>query len=145
MNRFGALSAIALVSAAMLCTVAAQAMEIRKFDKMAGPDQDSYVVELVQGAERVLNEAGRAADAQMVHKLFVTNDTNGVSVGMNEFMMTLALARKADAQRVTKEPNAGRLEVEHAMIVMFKKNGIVAPQSFMHVADKFHPKLPLKQ
>jgi hypothetical protein len=144
MNKFGAWSAVALVSAVMLFPVVTQAMQIRQFDKMAGPDQDAYVVELVQGAERVLNEAGKTADAQAIHKLFTTNDTNGVSVGMNEFMLTLALARKADADRVIKDPNATRLEVEHAMIVTLKKNSIELPQSFMHVADNFRPKLPAR-
>ena len=119
-------------------------MDIQQFDKMAGPDQDAYIAQLVQGSERVLTDASRTADAQVVHKLFATNDTNGVSVGMNEFMLTLALARKADADRVIKDANATRLEVEHAMIVLLKKNGVELPQSFMHVADTFRPKQPLR-
>jgi hypothetical protein len=31
----------------------AQAMEIRKFDNMAGRDQDEYIAQLIQGAEKL--------------------------------------------------------------------------------------------
>ena len=41
-------------------------------------------------------------------------------------------------------PSARRLEVEDAMFVTLKKNGIVLPESFMYVGDKFHPKFPSK-
>jgi hypothetical protein len=41
-------------SAGMLLTSAAQAMEIRQFDKMAQDDRADYVSELIQGAEKIL-------------------------------------------------------------------------------------------
>ena len=133
-----------ITSVAPLCGSTAQAMQIQQFDKMADADQDEYIVELVQGAQRVLNEAGRTADAQAVHKLYTTNAENGASIGMNDFMLALALARKSDADRAVKDPSATRLEVEHAMLLALKREGIVPPQSFMHVADEFRPKLPVR-
>jgi hypothetical protein len=39
---------------------------------------------------------------------------------------------------------ATRLEVEHAVILTLQKNGIEVPPDFMHVADKFRPKLPVR-
>jgi hypothetical protein len=38
----------------MLFSSAAQAMEIRQFDKMVDSDQDEYVAELALGAQKVL-------------------------------------------------------------------------------------------
>ncbi len=55
-------------------------------------------------------------------------------------MMTLALARVTDAKNVTKDLNARRIEVEDAMALTLKKNGIILPPSFMHVGDNFKPK-----
>lgn len=55
MNGSNKFVAATFLSAAMLFTSAAQAMEIRQFDKMAGSDQDRYVGVLVQSAEQVLN------------------------------------------------------------------------------------------
>ncbi len=62
------------------------------------------------------------------------------TVGVVEFERNLALARAADAERVLKDPKARRLEVEDAMAVTLKKNGIVLPQSFFTVASGFKPR-----
>ncbi len=143
MIRPSALSAATLLWA-VLATVSAQAMQIQQFDKMAGSDQDAYIVGLVQGAEKVLNDARKTSDAQAVHKLFTSNADNGISIGMNEFMITLALVRVSDAERVSKDPKGVRLEVEHAIYIALKKDGIVLPQSIMTVMNNFKPKAALK-
>jgi hypothetical protein len=67
-----------LLSGALVLSESLYAMEIQKFDKMAGPDQDEYIVILVQGSQKVLKEAGRPEDAAKVHKPFTTNDDNGI-------------------------------------------------------------------
>jgi hypothetical protein len=60
---------------------------------------------------------------------------------MNDFMITLAKARLADAERALKDPDAKRVQVEDAMAVMLKNlHGIDLPAGFMHVGDNFHPK-----
>ncbi len=71
MDRFKLLAATFL-SAAMLFSSAAQAMQIQQFDKMAGDDQDEYVAELIIGAQQVLKDAGSTALAEQVHTLFTT-------------------------------------------------------------------------
>lgn len=143
MNGFQKFLATTFLSASILFSSAAQAMQIQQFDKMANQDQDEYVAELVLGAQKVLQDSGRPDLAQQVHTLFTTKDPQGdISVGMTEFEITLARARVADAANVTKDPNAARLEVEHAMIVMLKKNGVILPPSFMTVASNFQPKFP---
>src|SRR6267154_820966 len=115
--------AATFMSAAMLFTSAAQAMEIRQFDKMAGQDQGEFIAELVQGAEKVLTDAGGADQAAQVSHLFTTNDPGDqISIGMTEFIRNLARARVADVKRIENDPKARRLEVEDAMIVTMRKN-----------------------
>jgi hypothetical protein len=146
MNRFNKFMAATFLLAAMLFTGAAQAMQIQQFDKMAGDDQDEYVAELIIGAQQVLKDAGNPDLAQQVHKLFTTvNPGSQLSLGRGEFEMNLARARVADAKRVENDPNARRLEVEDAMIVTMRKNGIELPPSFLTVASNFKPKFPPQQ
>jgi hypothetical protein len=143
MNRLKFLAATAL-SAAMLLPGAVQAMTIQQFDKMADPDQSEYIAELVQGAEKVLRDDGKPDLAAQISYLFTTNPPDGnISIGMSDFMLTLAKARLADAQRAEKDPKAKRLEVEDAMAVMLKNvHGIDLPQTFFTVNKDFKPKLP---
>jgi hypothetical protein len=121
----------------------AQAMEIWKFDKMADEDQASYVGLLVEGAERVLQDEGRTEDGAKVHQLFSTTlPGDPLTVGMTQFEINLARVRLIDAKNVAKNQDAQRLEVEHAMILTLKNNGILLPKSFMNVTKDFKPKHP---
>ena len=70
MNRF-AIPAV-IVSAAMLLSAAAQAMDIIHFDLMTTRDQQSFLDFLPTAAQMVLNQEGRSADAAKVHQLFMT-------------------------------------------------------------------------
>ena len=135
----------AFLSTAMLFQLA-QAMEIRKFYEMAQDDQANYVSALIQGAEKVLTDEGKPdLDAQVSH-LFTTNAPNSnISIGMSQFMVTLAVLRVKDAQRVAKDPKAQRIEVEDAMALTLKNNGIELPDSFFTVNSGFKPKLPPKK
>jgi hypothetical protein len=134
----------------MLCMLAGlvvplQAMEIQQFDKMADKDQDEYVGELVIRAEKVLRDNGKRELASQVNKLFTTvNAGSQISLGMAEFTINLARARVADLRNIEKDPNTRRLEVEHALIVMLKSNGIVLPNTIMTVMDNWKPKFPPK-
>jgi len=135
-----------IVSASLSVSAAAHAMEIRQFDKMDLHDQGDYVELLIRGAESTLTAAGRADEAAQVEKLFTIKDPGDRdSHGIIEFELSLAHAREADARRVLKDANAPRLEVEDAMAVMLKKNGIALPDSFFTVNANFHAKLPPRQ
>ena len=143
MNRINKLLVAAFMSAAMLFPNMVQAMEIRQFDKMAERDRNKYVAELVQGAEKVLTDAGQADRAAKVSKLFTTHIGNDqTSVGIVEFMSNLARTRLADVQNVAKNPNAQRMEVEDAMAFTLHKNGIEVPDSFYTVLGSFKLKFP---
>jgi hypothetical protein len=135
-----------LLSAAMLCTSAAQAVQIQQFDKMADQDQSEYLGLLVQGAEKVLTDEGRADLAAQVDKLFLTTlPGDRMTLGMTELERNLALGRAADTKRAASDPNARRLEVEDVMAVTLKKNGVEMPKTFFTVMSNFQPKYPPNQ
>ena len=139
MNRF-AIPAL-ILSAATLLSGAARAMEIQQYDKMASEDKGEYFSLLVGGAEQVLKDEGRADLAAKVEDLF-TGMLPGdqISIGIGEFERYLARARVTDTKNIANDPHAHRLEVEDAMAVTLKKNGIDLPQSFFTVNSNFRPK-----
>ncbi len=140
-------SALIAASVALLWTSTAQAMEIQQFDKMSQDDRAEYISELISGAEKALTAEGKADQAEKIENLFTTNAPDGnTSIGMSQFMLDLAKARLADAQRALKDPNAHRLEVEDAMLVTLKKNYIPLSQDFIRnfraLNRNFQPKHP---
>jgi hypothetical protein len=145
MNGFNKFLAATFLSASMLFTTGAQAMEIRQFDKMAQDDRADYVSGLIQGAEKVLTDEDRPDLAAQVSHLFTTNAPGAnVSIGMAEFMRNLARVRVDDAENAQKHPNDPRSEVEDAMAITLENNHIPLPDSFFTVNKNFKPKLPLK-
>ncbi len=141
MNRFNKFLVAAFMSAAMLLPNMVQAMEIRQFDKMAVPDQSDYVGLLVQGAEKVLKDEGRADLAAQVEHLFTTTLPHDAhTIGMVEFERNLAIVRADDAENALKHPNDPRSEVEDAMAITLEKNGIELPDAFFIVNKDFKPK-----
>ena len=143
MNRINKFLVAAFMSAAMLLPNMVQAMEIQQFDKMAGQDQDEYIAELVQGAEKVLTDEGKPDLAGQVSHLFTTNAPGDqISIGMTEFYLNLALLRVEDVKNIQKNPNDPRIEVEDVMAATLQKNHIDLPDSFYTVNSGFQPKLP---
>jgi hypothetical protein len=141
MNRFNKFLAATFMSAAMLFSSAAQAMQIQQFDKMAMPDQSEYVGLLVQGAEQVLNDEGRADLAAQVDHLFTTTDPGDAhTIGSVEFERNLAIVRADDAKNAIDHPNDPRSEVEDAMAITLENNHIPLPDSFFTVNKNFKPK-----
>jgi hypothetical protein len=146
MNRFRVAAAGAVLSASLLAVSAAQAMEIRQFDKMANQDQSEYIGDLIVGAENVLTGSGRPDLAAQVKHLFTTKMAGDADViGMVEFERNLALIRLYDAKDHETKPNDPRLEVEDVMFSTLKKNHIDLPDSFFTVANGFRPKYPPKK
>jgi hypothetical protein len=135
-----------MVSTVLLFGSATQAMTIVQFDKMSDDDQDEYVADLVVGAIRVLDSAEQHDPSIKVHKLFTDiKPGDKISDGMSDFAILLAKARVADDLRVQKEPHARRLEVEDAMALTLRKNGVEVPDSFFTVNASFRPKHPPKR
>ena len=112
-------------------------MQIHQFDKMADYDQNEYVSELIMGTQQVLIDAGNLALAERVHTLFRTkkNPADRMSIGMADFVANLARGR---------DSHAGPLEVEDALIVTLRNNGIDLLPSFLTVNKDFKPRHPAK-
>jgi hypothetical protein len=145
-DRLPTRCAALLASAFLLLTGAAHAMEIEKFDKMAGEDQGDYIVVLIEGAQQVLIKEGKKELAAKIHALFTTTlPGDDAPIGSVEFESNLARARAADVRRLQKDPRATRLEVEDAMAATIEKNGIPLPDTFFTVASGFRPKYPPKR
>lgn len=129
-------STVLWISAAVLFTSAAQAMEIRQFDKMVKDDQAEYVAGLVQGAEKVLTDAGKPDLAAQVKHLFTTKDPDlGQIIGMVEFEGRLGIMREFDAQS----------DVEGVMSATLAEDHIELPAGFDAVVRNFKPKHPPKE
>ena len=137
----------AVLSVAVLFSSAAQAMEIRLYDKMASQDRHEYVADLLTGTQKVLIDGGRSDLAAQVNNLFTEIPAgDDVPLGITEFRSNLARARVADAERAAKDPNAHRLHVEDAMLVTLQKNNLPMSQDFVRgfraINNNFQPKLP---
>jgi hypothetical protein len=144
MLRFSTLAMPSIASIAVLFGSAAQAMDIQVYDRISVNDQGGYIGVMIGGAEQVLTAAGRADQAAQVEKLFTTVlPGDQISVGMVELELNTSVVRQTDADNLVKNPNARLLQVEIAMIMTLKNNGIVLPRNFMRVGDNFRPKDPL--
>jgi hypothetical protein len=145
MIRINAFLAVTAASVATLVAAAAHAMPIVQFDKLTISDQGDYLVLLLQGAQKILVDAGKGDQAVKLNKLFSeVLPGNQMSIGALQFEENLDRGRLFDVERYAKDHNARRLEVEDVMIVTLKKNDIAMPPEFVHVADKFVPKQPLR-
>jgi hypothetical protein len=113
MNPFRSLPAM-VISAVMLLSGAAQAMDIIQFDHITAKDRQNFLDSLSRDAETVLKQQGRSADATKVYHLF--NDISPGSdlpLGVAELEMNLANERDRDAQKHIQNPNAPRVQVAH--------------------------------
>ena len=134
------------LSAAVLFTNAARAMEIRQYDKMAKPDQHNYVADLIIGAQKILIDEGRSDLAAQVDKLFTyTPAGDEIPIGYVEFSRNLDRLRLADAENAQKNPKDPRVEVEDAMFDTLHKNHIELPESFFTLMKDFKPKHPTEK
>ena len=144
MLPINAFFAATVITVAAMYASAPQAMPIEQFDKLAITDQGDYVALLLQGAQKILVDAGKGDQAVKLNRLFSeVPPGNQMSIGMLEFEANLANVRVLDAERYAKDHSVMRLEVEQAMALTIRRNGIVLTPAFMHVADNFRPKLPL--
>jgi hypothetical protein len=128
---------------ALLLPTLAQAMTIVEFERMQAKDRQDYLDFLVEGAQKVLIDEGQKEVAAKVYQLFhEIHPGDALSFGEIAFEENLARARVADAKRHANEPNARRLEVEDALFVTLKKNGIQLPKAFFTIGSNFKPKYP---
>ena len=144
--------AVALLSAAVLCPRAAQAMEIQMFDDMAIQDQRDYLTFLVKHAQKVFTEQGRPDLAAKVRQLFrEERGDDHRSPGSDQFEKNLAIQRDFIVRIATEKLPFTRPLVENALIMTFYRNGIPTSFAFSRglvqaLREKpYWPKLPLQR
>jgi hypothetical protein len=147
MNGLNKFLAATFLSAAMLFTSGAQAMDITQFDQMTNQDRQAFLDSLSRDAETVLEQEGRSADAAKVHHLF-----NDISPGSNlplgeaELEMNLANQRVRDAEKHIQNPDAPRIQVETALALTLNAHDIkITPdfvRSLMQLTGTFQPQSP---
>jgi hypothetical protein len=69
MSRLNILAATVL-SASLLAAGSAQAIQIQLWAHLSAKDEQDYMDQLVEGAQKVLIETGKQTDAAKVHQLF---------------------------------------------------------------------------
>src|ERR1035437_4082582 len=130
-----------VLSAALLFTGEANAMQIPQYDKMAQSDKEDYRVLLVEGAASALDGHGKHEQSQKLIALFLDKSDNG---GSTQLAKNLQATRIINA-RNAKDPNNEQppYEVEHALFLTLKDNGINIPVSVLLAIGKdFKPSSP---
>jgi hypothetical protein len=134
------------MSAAMLCSSVAPAMDIKDYFKMADQDQGRFDQSLLTVAEKLLNDEGRADLAAQLDKLFTeVKAGNKLSDGMADYQANLGAMLIAEVNREVRNPNLQHLQAERAFRDAAKDHGIPLPPAFDTVASGFKPKFPPKK
>jgi len=116
-------------------------MSIYLFAKMKNDDQATYITSMVEGAAKMLKDQGQAAQSQKTLDLFGDAGKNG---GINQFVANLKLV-DAQNRRNAINPNNRHpvLQVEDAMELTLKDNGIIVPTSYLlTINQSFMPSAP---
>jgi len=147
LNKF---VAAMFLSAAMLFSSAARAMDIIEFDQMANQDRQDFLNSLSKAAETVLEQEGRSADATKVHQLFnEIRPGDNLPIDEAKLEMNLDNARVRDAEKHIQNHDAPRVQVETALISTLRKNGIEIStdlvKGLFQLTGTFKPKFPPKK
>lgn len=143
MNGFKAFLTTTFLSATMMFSGVAQAMDIKDYFNMADQDQGRFDHILLMGAEKVLNDEGRADLATQLDALFTeVKPGNKFSDGVADYQARLGAMLGAEVNREVRNPNLPHLQAERAFRDAAKDHGILLPPAFDTIASNFHPKLP---
>ena len=120
------------MSAAMLITGSAHAMQFEPFDQLDITDQAEFVATMIAATQIALTGEGQADQAAQIEQLFTTvNAGDSMSVGLVELERNVARLREFDAQAVEKDANAKRFDVEDALFATLEKNKIPMTEDIM--------------
>jgi hypothetical protein len=130
-----------ILSAALLFASAANAMQIPEYDKMAQSDKIDYRVLLVDGAAKALDGHGEHEQSQKLIALLSDKSEKGGFTQLEKNLQAIRIINERNA----KDPNNKQppYEVEHALFLTLKDNGIIVPVSVLLAINKdFKPKSP---
>ena len=130
-----------VLCAARLFTSAANAMQIPQYDKMVQNDKEDYCVLLVDGTANALDGHGKHEQSQKLIALFSNKSGNGGFTQLEKHLQALRIINRENANDPNnKEPV---YEVEHALALTLKDNGINVPVTVLLALGKdFKPSSP---
>jgi hypothetical protein len=135
----GKIFVLRFVSAVFLFISAANAMSVPQYDHLASNDQTTYVMSLLKGAVIALDNHGKPDQSKKLIALFADSSDHG---GATQFEKDLQLIRSINQQNAS-DPRQPQYEVEHAMALTLKNNGIIVPVSVLLAINKdFKPSAP---
>ena len=140
MNLKGKLVAVSFF-VAMGFSTAARAMSIHDFGKMNNDDEATYVALLVEGSAEMLRAHGQPEQARKVIAFFKESGKDG---GVQQFASNLKMVDALN-KRNSINPNnrAPVYQVEDAMELTLKDDGIIVPASYLLTINKdFRPSGP---
>lgn len=148
MDRFKKILASSVISALLISIVmffasAANAVTFPVFDHMDSYAQAELIADMVGRTEQALRDDGKPDLSLKMEQLFALVESGDkMSVGLAELESNVARACVADLNRLAKDSKANRVEVEDALFVTLKKNGIEmssnAMNSVIHTMASFH-------
>ncbi len=141
---FGVKLLLALLAVAPFLTIQAGAMPIEDFARLNDDDGATFVTLLVEGAAKNLKQQGKPDQAAKAINLFKDSSRQG---GLNQFIMNLRAMNSMNTKNAINPNNrAPVLEVENAMSLTLKDNGMFVPASYLLTVSKdYHPAGPPRQ
>lgn len=132
-----------LISIFMLFASTSNAVTFPAFDHMDSYAQAEFIADMVDRTEKALRDDGKPDLALKTEQLFTLVEPGDQwSVGLTDLESNVANARVADLDRLGKDPKARRVQVEDALFVTLKKNGIElssnAMNSVLNAMVNFH-------
>ncbi len=133
---------VALISLAPFMMVPARALSLEDFARLSTDDKAGYVALLVEASAQRLKTQGQPDLAGKVVALFNDPGRNG---GVAQLAANLKMINAQNNRNATNPNNrAPVLQVEDAVSLTLKDNGILVPTSFLLTAGgDFHPSTPL--
>jgi hypothetical protein len=114
-----------LILFVLFSPLAARPVSFARFDKMPLEMQPEFVATMIDVTERTLREHGETAAADKMAPPFsnvLEGDT--MPLGLVELERNIDRVRLFDLEGAQKDPKAERFDVEDALFVTLKKNGI---------------------
>jgi hypothetical protein len=128
-----------VLSASFLFSSAAKAMPIPQFDKMTHHQQGAYSVFLFESAANILAAQGDKAGAARVRELFENDPGQPAKPAVVQYVENTNGVRQLNQQHAN-DPNFKPFEVEHALALTLKQNGIIVPVSkLLQVSQTYKP------
>jgi hypothetical protein len=139
----GLLISVFGIAVFLLFASASNAVTFPVFDHMDSYAQAEFIADMVDRTEKALRDDGKPDLSLKMEQLFaLVEPGDKISLGLVELERNVARARVADLDRLRKDPKAQRVEVEDALFVTLKKNGIEmsdnAMNSVLNAMASFH-------